>query len=139
MSSVILDLQLACEDNAGLPSEAQFQGWLNAVIPQFQEESEVTIRVVDDAESHELNLTYRGKDKSTNVLSFPFEAPPGIEMPLLGDLIICRQVVEQEAREQENRWTRTGRIWSFTAVCTCWVMIISKMKKRKRWKALKQR
>ena len=100
MSQVILDLQLACEDTSGLPDEAQFQAWLDAVIPQFQEEAEVTIRVVDEAESHELNLTYRGKDKSTNVLSFPFEAPPGIELPLLGDLIICRQVVEREATEQ---------------------------------------
>ena len=45
MSQVILDLQLACEDNSGLPEESQFQTWLNAVIPQFQEESEVTIRV----------------------------------------------------------------------------------------------
>lgn len=62
----------------------------------------MTIRLVDEAESHELNLTYRGKDKPTNVLSFPFEAPPGIEMPLLGDLIICRQVVEQEAKEQQK-------------------------------------
>lgn len=102
MSQVILDLQLACEDVAALPTEAQFQTWLDAVIPQFQEESEVTIRLVDEAESHELNLTYRGKDKSTNVLSFPFEAPPGIALPLLGDLIICRQVVEQEAKEQEK-------------------------------------
>ncbi|MGX9740647.1 rRNA maturation RNase YbeY [Pseudocitrobacter corydidari] len=100
MSQVILDLQLACEDNTGLPDESQFQTWLDAVIPQFQEESEVTIRLVDTAESHELNLTYRGMDKPTNVLSFPFEAPPGMEMPLLGDLIICRQVVELEAKEQ---------------------------------------
>ena len=60
------------------------------------------MRLVDEAESHELNLTYRGKDKPTNVLSFPFEAPPGIELPLLGDLIICRQVVEQEAKEQDK-------------------------------------
>lgn len=102
MSQVILDLQLACEDNSGLPEESQFQTWLNAVIPQFQEESEVTIRVVDTAESHSLNLTYRGKDKPTNVLSFPFEVPPEIELPLLGDLIICRQVVEREAAEQEK-------------------------------------
>jgi len=55
-----------------------------------------------EGESRELNHTYRGKDKPTNVLSFPFEAPPGIELPLLGDLIICRQVVEQEAQEQEK-------------------------------------
>ena len=100
MSQVILDLQLACEDNTGLPEESQFQKWLDVVIPQFQAESEVTIRLVDTEESNELKLTYRGMDKPTNVLSFPFEAPPGIELPLLGDLIICRQVVEREATEQ---------------------------------------
>lgn len=100
MSTVILDLQLACETTHGLPDEAAFQRWLEAAVTPFQPESEVTIRLVDEAESHELNLTYRGKDKPTNVLSFPFEAPPGIELPLLGDLIICRQVVEQEAQEQ---------------------------------------
>ncbi|MFO6296303.1 rRNA maturation RNase YbeY [Rahnella selenatireducens] len=102
MNTVILDLQIACEENAGLPSENDFQTWLEAVLPQFQEESEVTIRLVDSPESHELNMTYRGMDKPTNVLSFPFEAPPGMEMPLLGDLIICRQVVEKEAKEQEK-------------------------------------
>ncbi|WP_440487718.1 rRNA maturation RNase YbeY [Serratia sarumanii] len=100
MSQVILDLQIACESGDDLPDEATFQRWLEGVLPQFQEEAEVTVRLVDEAESHELNLTYRGKDKPTNVLSFPFEAPPGIELPLLGDLIICRQVVEQEAIEQ---------------------------------------
>ncbi len=100
MSDVILDLQLACEDAAGLPDEPAFTRWLTAVLPLFREQAEVTVRVVDEAESHALNLTYRGKDKPTNVLSFPFEAPPQVELPLLGDLVICRQVVEQEAAEQ---------------------------------------
>ncbi|QAV24016.1 rRNA maturation RNase YbeY [Proteus hauseri] len=108
MSEVILDLQIATENTQGLPDEAQFMKWLEAVLPQFQPVSEVTIRIVDEAESHELNLTYRGKDRPTNVLSFPFEAPPEIELPLLGDLIICRQVVEKEAVEQnktvEEHW-----------------------------------
>jgi len=99
---VILDLQVASESSEGLPAESDFQQWLEAVLPQFQEESEVTIRIVDEAESQELNMTYRGKDKSTNVLSFPFEAPPGMELPLLGDLVICRQVVELEAGEQNK-------------------------------------
>lgn len=102
MSEVILDLQVACDSTADLPAESQFHRWLSAAVTPFQPESEVTVRLVDEAESHELNLTYRGKDKPTNVLSFPFEAPPGIELPLLGDLIICRQVVEQEAIEQEK-------------------------------------
>jgi probable rRNA maturation factor len=101
--SITLDLQLACADSSGLPAEAQFQQWLDTAILPFQQEAEVTIRIVDEAESNELNLTYRGKDKPTNVLSFPFECPPGVEdFPLLGDLIICRQVVEQEACEQQK-------------------------------------
>ncbi|WP_323971374.1 rRNA maturation RNase YbeY [Aeromonas hydrophila] len=98
--SVTLDLQLASASTDGLPSEAQLQGWLDGTILGFQQEAEVTVRIVDEAESNELNLTYRGKDKPTNVLSFPFEAPPGLELPLLGDLVICRQVVEHEAVEQ---------------------------------------
>ncbi|MBN3255659.1 rRNA maturation RNase YbeY [Pectobacterium brasiliense] len=102
MSQVILDLQIASEQVQGLPEEKDFQRWLEGVLPQFQEVSEVTIRIVDEAESRDLNNTYRGKDKPTNVLSFPFEAPPEVELPLLGDLIICRQVVEREAAEQEK-------------------------------------
>ncbi|OEC58292.1 MULTISPECIES: rRNA maturation RNase YbeY [Aeromonas] len=98
--SVTLDLQLASASTDGLPTEAQLQGWLDGTILGFQQEAEVTVRIVDEAESNELNLTYRGKDKPTNVLSFPFEAPPGLELPLLGDLVICRQVVEREAEEQ---------------------------------------
>ncbi|WP_426697897.1 rRNA maturation RNase YbeY [Aeromonas hydrophila] len=98
--SVTLDLQLASASTDGLPSEAQLQGWLDGTILGFQQEAEVTVRIVDEAESNELNLTYRGKDKPTNVLSFPFEAPPGLELPLLGDLVICRKVVEREAAEQ---------------------------------------
>ncbi|KAE9537110.1 rRNA maturation RNase YbeY [Ursidibacter arcticus] len=105
--NLFIDLQLACENSNNLPSEEQFSHWVNqALTMQAQTadypETEMTIRIVDEAESHELNLTYRGKDKPTNVLSFPFEVPDGIELPLLGDLVICRQVVEKEAIEQQK-------------------------------------
>ncbi|EGR0742246.1 rRNA maturation RNase YbeY [Vibrio cholerae] len=100
--SIELDLQLAVENEHGLPSQAEFALWLSRTITPFQAQAEVTVRIVDEAESHALNLNYRGKDKPTNVLSFPFEAPPGIEMDLLGDLVICRQVVEREAIEQNK-------------------------------------
>ncbi|MGV3344877.1 rRNA maturation RNase YbeY [Enterobacteriaceae bacterium LUAb1] len=102
MSNVILDLQLACQHQQNLPDKNDFCRWLEAVMPNSQPECEVTIRLVDEAESRELNHTYRGKDKPTNVLSFPFDPPPGVELSLLGDLIICRQVVEQEATEQKK-------------------------------------
>ncbi|MDE1513429.1 MULTISPECIES: rRNA maturation RNase YbeY [Vibrio] len=100
--SIELDLQFAVSDHHGLPSAADFATWLTHTISPFQAQAEVTIRIVDSAESHQLNLNYRGKDKPTNVLSFPFEAPPGIELDLLGDLVICRQVVEHEAIEQNK-------------------------------------
>jgi len=100
--SIELDLQLAVENEQDLPTEQDIQLWLDKTIPQFQKSAELTIRIVDTEESHQLNLEYRGKDKPTNVLSFPFEAPPGIELDLLGDLIICRQVVEKEAEEQNK-------------------------------------
>jgi probable rRNA maturation factor len=95
-----LDLQIATENSLNLPSEAQFIQWVEKAVLPSQQEAELTIRIVDEAESHELNHQYRGKDKPTNVLSFPFEAPEGLEIPLLGDLVICKQIVEKEAKEQ---------------------------------------
>lgn len=97
-----LDLQIACDEAAGLPAEQDIETWLAAALEGERDETEVTVRLVDEAESQELNRDYRGKDKPTNVLSFPFEAPPGVELPLLGDLVICRQVVEREAAEQNK-------------------------------------
>lgn len=95
-----LDLQIACDEAPGLPIEQDVEQWLAAALEGERDETEITVRLVDEAESQALNRDYRGKDKPTNVLSFPFEAPPGVELPLIGDLVICRQVVEREAAEQ---------------------------------------
>ncbi|GEA51200.1 endoribonuclease YbeY [Vibrio inusitatus NBRC 102082] len=103
--AIYLDLQLAVENDSQLPSEQDFQSWLDYTLTQFQPDSELTIRIVDSEESHQLNHDYRGKDKPTNVLSFPFEVPPGVEINLLGDLVICKQVVEDEAAAQQKTLT----------------------------------
>ncbi|XOD69874.1 MAG: rRNA maturation RNase YbeY [Sodalis sp. (in: enterobacteria)] len=100
MSKVILNLQVACYNSFGLPEKVDFLRWLKGVLPQFRDCSEVTIRLVDEADIQELNLTYCGKNKPTNVLSFPFDPPPKVNLPLLGDLVICRQIVEQETQQQ---------------------------------------
>lgn len=102
MGSVLVDLQIATENIEGLPTEEQIVQWATGAVQPEGNEVEMTVRIVDEAESHELNLTYRGKDRPTNVLSFPFECPDEVELPLLGDLVICRQVVEREAAEQEK-------------------------------------
>ncbi|WP_221074216.1 rRNA maturation RNase YbeY [Agarivorans aestuarii] len=96
----VVDLQIATGDQENLPSITAFESWLHATLVEQDHDSEITVRIVDEAESQALNSQYRNKDKPTNVLSFPFEAPPGVLLPLLGDLVICRQVVEREAEEQ---------------------------------------
>jgi probable rRNA maturation factor len=80
------------------PEEDQFRRWAEAAAQR--EGAEVAIRIVDEAESAELNRTYRHKSGPTNVLSFPFEVPEGVPNELLGDLVICAAVVEREAEEQ---------------------------------------
>ncbi|AEW77076.1 rRNA maturation RNase YbeY [Aggregatibacter actinomycetemcomitans] len=102
MGKMIIDLQIACADENGLPTAAQIEQWATAAVQPQSGEVEMTVRIVDETESHALNLNYRGKDRPTNVLSFPFECPDEVELLLLGDLVICRQVVEREAQEQEK-------------------------------------
>ena len=106
--TAIVDVQQAFEGDeavlAAIPSPSELERWANAVL-QYEglSEQEVTIRFTDEAESQSLNSEYRGKDKPTNVLSFPFEAPPGIEINLLGDRVICAPVISREADEQQKK------------------------------------
>ncbi|NII11459.1 rRNA maturation RNase YbeY [Oleiagrimonas sp. C23AA] len=88
----------------GLPAAASFRRWVGAALAGagHEGEAELSIRLVDADEGRELNATYRGKDYATNVLSFPAELPPGVELPLLGDLAICAPVMQREAREQHK-------------------------------------
>ncbi|MCS5931428.1 rRNA maturation RNase YbeY [Klebsiella pneumoniae subsp. pneumoniae] len=69
-------------------------------MPPFQEESELTIRLVDVAESHELNLTYRGRISRPTSSPSRLKRRRELKCRCSCDLIICRQVVEQEASEQ---------------------------------------
>ncbi|WP_346797506.1 rRNA maturation RNase YbeY [Halomonas sp. Bachu 37] len=103
MNDVEVDRQVATQAEP-LPSLAQLTRWVGAVLARHPDTSarELTIRLVDEDEGRQLNHTYRGKDKPTNVLSFPFEAPPGIALPLLGDLVICHAVVVDEAEQQHK-------------------------------------
>ena len=102
MAAVIeIDLQDATHGTWSLPDATQLQRWA-ARAYQGEDDTEMTIRIVDASESSGLNSQYRGKDYPTNVLSFPFEAPAGITVPLLGDLVICASVVEAEARQQDK-------------------------------------
>ncbi|GAB2896467.1 rRNA maturation RNase YbeY [Uliginosibacterium flavum] len=89
-----LSVQYALQD-AGLPDRAQLRRWIRAAEPGA---AQLTVRFVESAEGRALNAEYRGKDYATNVLSFPYEAEP----VLLGDLVLCWSVVQEEAAAQEK-------------------------------------
>ena len=104
-----LDVQTAVDSNKyQLPENSHIKQWVDLTLPDSHSETEMTIRIVEESEITELNRRYREKESSTNVLSFPFEAPGEIDLPLLGDLVICPAVVEQEAKDQnksiEDHW-----------------------------------
>jgi len=97
----VIELDLQCESQGAIPSEADLRRWCKLGLRQRTADSELTIRLVDEPEGRELNRTWRQKDYATNVLSFPAEVPDGLlDIPLLGDLVICVPVLEREAAEQ---------------------------------------
>ncbi len=82
-----------------IPSEGQFQTWVDMVL---KDNNELVIRIVDRSESATLNQRYRHKHGATNILSFPFEVPKMISSSLLGDLVICAPIIEQQAEQQQK-------------------------------------
>jgi probable rRNA maturation factor len=102
---VIIDIQnvVGAESARTLcvPAPVKLRRWAKTVL---QKESvaytNLTLRIVDAPEMTELNGLYRQKPGTTNVLSFPYEAPPGIDTDLLGDIVICAPVVMAEAQAQ---------------------------------------
>lgn len=105
-------------DSSSVPNKEKIELWVRQTLLQLREaesnreqqpddEYEVTIRIVDKAEIQLLNKTYRHSDKATNVLSFPYEgfpidAPVEIQLPLLGDIVICHEVVLEQAQQQNK-------------------------------------
>jgi probable rRNA maturation factor len=85
-----------------IPPRAELRRWVAAAL-DIRAEAEVTVRIVGDAESAELNRRYRGCEGATNVLSFP-AADDWSELHgeprSLGDVVVCAPVVERESREQ---------------------------------------
>jgi probable rRNA maturation factor len=89
---------------AWAPRAGDIATWAGTAIGRRAAGGELGVRVVGSAESRRLNARYRGKDKPTNVLSFPPAPLPdrAADSRPLGDLVICAQVVRSEAREQRK-------------------------------------
>lgn len=119
---VDVDVQQALvADSDEPPAPTLLREWANRAYKQVASSpTEITIRLVDESEMAELNESYRGKQGTTNVLSFPFEnefdfaAMPNIDTDtdteaeldsvadFLGDIVICHKVIQREAQEQKK-------------------------------------
>ncbi len=86
----------------GQPDRQQIQLWIDTALEDYDQDTEIVVRIVDEQESAELNEQYRHKAGPTNILSFPVDVPEGIELDLLGDLVICAPVLAKEALEQDK-------------------------------------
>ena len=113
---ITIDYQIAVKETSGLPEEADLVKYAETAARDLTDNASMTVRIAEEDESHALNMEYRHVDRPTNVLSFPYELPEDLppealaEFPenYLGDLVICKSVVEREAREQnktpEEHW-----------------------------------
>lgn len=82
-------------ESPDLPSEKALRRFINAAYLSTNQTTEVTLRIVDEVESQDLNFEYRQKKRPTNVLAFPYEMPE-----YLGDLVVCEPIVVKEAKAQ---------------------------------------
>ena len=100
--AIIVELSVSDDVNEEvLPSEENFQHWTQASYAG-DDEIVVSFQIVSSDEMQNLNKAYRGKDKSTNVLSFPMELPEEVGINVLGDLALCDEVIEAEAKQQSK-------------------------------------
>ena len=96
-----VDVQFAVVEGSPVPAADQVLQWAESALERGGLGGYgLTVRIVDEEEMLALNTAYRNQSKTTNVLSFPFDPVPGIEQDYAGDVVICQQVVSDEAREQ---------------------------------------
>ncbi|MCK5829743.1 MAG: rRNA maturation RNase YbeY [Methylococcales bacterium] len=104
----VIDVQIVSQSEE-IPTQEQFQYWVDAILTNSSENSEIVIRIVDEPEMIQFNHKYRNKEEATNILSFPFEIPDGVKSNFLGDLLICTPIIEKEAllqnKELDHHWS----------------------------------
>ena len=105
--SLVINIQRVV-NSTYIPTDESLTQWINAAQTSAQKNTEITLRIVSADEIQSLNRDYRNKDVATNVLSFSSEVPVGPNVQLLGDIVICADIVAQEAQDfgkaLEDRW-----------------------------------
>ena len=93
-----IDIQYAVRGKQ-IPDRKKIVKWTETALAGIRDEAVLTLRIVEGRESASLNRKWRGKNTSTNVLSFPAGENP-LMPELLGDLVLCAPVILREAKQQ---------------------------------------
>jgi probable rRNA maturation factor len=109
-SNIDLDYQICLSSDecevCFTPELKKIISWIRVALQEieYHDNVQLTLRVVTEKEMIDLNGTYRQKWVSTNVLAFPFEPLSGVTVALIGDVVICASVVQQQAIEQDKTY-----------------------------------
>lgn len=87
-----------------VPRYDDIRSWAALVLKNQKKVGDISIQLIDAATSQKLNHQYRGKNKPTNVLSFPLQLTIEMPLALIGEILICPQVVQQEAIAQQKNY-----------------------------------
>jgi probable rRNA maturation factor len=93
------------ERSGWVPGQRELARWASTALGARARDAQISVLLVGAARSRNLNHRYRGRDYPTNVLSFAPPALPALPAGrprLLGDLVICPQVLRREARQQHK-------------------------------------
>ncbi|BAC24593.1 ybeY [Wigglesworthia glossinidia endosymbiont of Glossina brevipalpis] len=108
MNDNFLNIQIECCLYKQTPSIDKFKFWIKSIFLHFKKVSEINLRLVEKKEIKNLNKKFLKKNYPTNILAFPCIMPNNDQISFLGDLVVCSEIVEKEAKNQnksvESHW-----------------------------------
>ncbi|MCV2506191.1 MAG: rRNA maturation RNase YbeY [Candidatus Lightella neohaematopini] len=97
MYKIISEILILGKRPINLPSNKKIRYWLNSILPILLHSIHVNVIIVSRSIIYFLNKKYRNLNNLTNVLVFPFVPVKEVMIPIIGDIIICWQVIEYES------------------------------------------
>ncbi|WP_367674342.1 rRNA maturation RNase YbeY [Buchnera aphidicola] len=95
-----IHFQINCTNKKNIPKKKKITQWIKYLI---KKKCEINIIIIDILQMKKINQMYRNQKLATNILSFPFQPPKYTKSLLIGDLIICSEIIKQEAQIQKKK------------------------------------
>ncbi|MCV2508542.1 MAG: rRNA maturation RNase YbeY [Candidatus Lightella neohaematopini] len=97
MYKIISDIIILGKKPNVLPSNKKFKYWISNVLPVLTHDVHVNVIIVSRSIIYFLNKKYRNLNTVTNLLVFPFIFKTNTIIPIIGDIVICWQIIEYES------------------------------------------